>query len=512
MTGDDLIAAMACAPGMGARSIIRVSGRGVSDILGALSLREQMPTFSKVESGLAPGISNDNSVRDFITPSLTLRVSSPVLKEPFAITTTVAHRFGGMCQTTLDGRSVAIPVNAYYWPHSRSFTGQPSVELHTIGSPLIGEALLNQVFQCGARPARKGEFTLRAFLTGHVDLVQAEAVLGAIDAADHEELDNALRQLAGGVSGRIREARSELLNLLADLEAGLDFVDEDIVFVSPSQVLARLNAARDVVADLLLQSQNRMHAAINQRVVLAGDPNSGKSTLFNRLVGNDTAIVSPIAGTTRDYLKSRVAWSGHEFELVDTAGWENQDCGIEGEAQDLRTEQVHDSDLLVWCVACDATAVEQTSSLGRFREHVAKRPNALLAITKTDLAANDRETVADIRSSALVDCSDKVPQVVLSARTGEGLEQLLNLILNELAKQRRGSRDFIGSTAARASSSLLRADEALRQASSACQASLGDEVVAVEIREALDALGEIVGAVVTDDLLDRIFSRFCIGK
>lgn len=512
MTGDDLIAAMASAPGMGARSIIRVNGRGVSQVLDALSLRGQMPSFSKSESGLYQKIRNDNSVRDLVSPSLTLRVSSSVLQEPHVTATTVAHRFDGMCRITLSGRAVEILVSAYYWPHSRSFTGQPSVELHTIGSPLIGEALLNLVFQCGARPARKGEFTLRAYLAGHVDLVQAEAVLGAIDAADHEELDNALRQLAGGVSGRIREARSELLNLLADLEAGLDFVDEDIVFVSPAQVFARLNAARDVVADLLLQSQNRMHAATKQRVVLVGDPNSGKSTLFNRLVGNDTAIVSPIAGTTRDYLKSCVAWRGQEFELVDTAGWENQDRGIEGEAQDLRTEQVHDSDLLVWCVACDANAAEQTSSFHRFAEHVAERPNALLAITKTDLAASNRETVDGIRSSALADCRDKVPQVALSARTREGLERLLDLILNELAKQRRGSRDFIGSTAARASSSLLRADEALRQASSACQASLGDEVVAVEIREALDALGEIVGAVVTDDLLDRIFSRFCIGK
>ncbi len=474
MVTDDLIAAIASAPGGGARSLIRISGARARDTLNALLDRDA----DLKQSNKSPG---------------------------------GAHRVQGASEVTLDGHRVTVSVSAYCWPSSRSFTGQPSAELHVAGSPAISEALLSRVFQCGARPARKGEFTLRAFLAGHIDLMQAEAVLGAIDAADHEELGNALRQLAGGVSGRIREVRSELLNLLADLEAGLDFVDEDISFVSQAEVLSRLGAVRETVANLLQQSQDRMHLATTQRVVLVGDPNSGKSTLFNRLVGIDAAIVSPVAGTTRDYLRTRVTWRHSEFELVDTAGWEQAGAGIDGEAQGLRTEQVRDSDLLIWCIARDAIESDAAASLGRLEDYLRDRPNALLVITKCDLVSPQAGSGVE-KTPHPTNHDRAASQLELSALSGNGLERLLDAIQKELAQQRLGSRDFIGSTAARASISLRRSHDALTQAISACEASLGDEVVAVEIHDTLDALGEIVGAVVTDDLLDRIFSRFCIGK
>ncbi len=475
MTSDELIAAMACAPGIGGRSIIRLSGRGMFDVLDSLMLER------------------------------------PRLGEQSEYQSHRAYRIVGRSQIKLEGQPITVNVSAYCWPSSRSFTGQPSAELQVAGSPAICESLLNRVFQYGARPARKGEFTLRAFLAGHVDLMQAEAVLGTIDAADHEELGNALRQLAGGVSGRIRELRSELLNLLADLEAGLDFVDEDISFVSQADVLTRLGAVQETVVDLLKQSQDRMHLATTQRVVLVGDPNSGKSTLFNRLVGTDAAMVSPVAGTTRDYLRGRVTWRGTEFELIDTAGWERIDAGIDGEAQSLRTEQVRDSDFLIWCIASDTNAVERAESLRRFEDHLRDRPNAVLAITKCDLTSPGPASHGGSETAHASDC-EGASQVELSALTCEGIDRLLDKIHDELAQQRRGSRDFIGSTAARASTNLHRAQNALTQAIAACDCSLGDEVVAVEIHDTLDALGEIVGAVVTDDLLDRIFSRFCIGK
>ncbi|MCA9067602.1 MAG: hypothetical protein KDA84_01680, partial [Planctomycetaceae bacterium] len=185
---DDTIAALASAPGAAARGILRISGPEVRSVLA--------------------------------------RVINPVLAENGS---RLPKRFAG--EMRLGGDGSALPVHVMFWPTNRSYTGQPLGEIHTIGSPPLLEQALSVLFQTGVRPARPGEFTLRAFLAGRLDLMQAEAVLGVIDAHDHQELETALQQLGGGISGRIAEVRSDLLDLLSDLEAGLDFVEEDIEFV-----------------------------------------------------------------------------------------------------------------------------------------------------------------------------------------------------------------------------------------------------------------------------------------
>ncbi len=211
-----------------------------------------------------------------------------------------------------------LPVEIWLWPTARSYTRQPLAEIHLPGSSPLVELVIEQLLTAGARLAQPGEFTLRAYLAGRLDLLQAEAVLGLIDARDDSSFQAALAQLAGGFSAPLETLRSELLDLLADLEAGLDFVDEDIEFVSNAKVQERLAQAEAQVAALLQRLALRDAQQRMPRVVLLGSPNAGKSQLFNALIGSASAIVSPIAGTTRDYLRGPCDCDGLLVELIDT--------------------------------------------------------------------------------------------------------------------------------------------------------------------------------------------------
>jgi tRNA modification GTPase len=390
-----------------------------------------------------------------------------------------------------------LPVLLYLWPTGRSYTGQPVVEIHAPGSPPLLEAVLADLFARDVRPASAGEFTLRAFLAGRIDLVQAEAVLGVIDAADTQHLTAALRQLAGGVSGRIAQLRSRLMDLLADLEAGLDFVEEDIQFVSRDEVIRRITAAEAAIDELLAQCNSRMQSTGRVRIVLAGLPNAGKSTLFNELVGCDAALISRTAGTTRDYLRGTVDWQGLAVELIDTAGWEaeSQRGGTAQVAQTLGQNQWQQADLILWCSACDLGPSEQQ--------------------LEADLLASlrrDGRPLLFVRTKADLDVAGCASGLAVSAVSRQGLDDLTAECVRTLSGPRGGSSDLIGTTAARCRESLAHSRQSLSRAHMTTECRMGDELLAVEIREAVDHLGRILGTVYTDDILDRIFSRFCIGK
>ena len=422
------------------------------------------------------------------------------------------------------GLPVDCPAILHLWAGSKSYTGQPMAELHVPGSPPLVELVLSKVYALGARPARPGEFTLRAFLAGKVDLAQAEAVLGVIDAFDHEELSTALRQLAGGLSGLILGLRNELAELLADLEAGLDFVEEDIEFISQPEIARRLTTAIETIGGLLSRVDERSQSTGTKRVALAGLPNAGKSTLFNALNPKASAIVSDVAGTTRDYLACRIDCNGMSIELIDTAGWEVDESGIGHVAQRFRSEQVTEADLVVWCSARDLDFRNRRIDDSLRREIGQNRP-VLEIQTRADLLGcelpvgrNKPRAVPAVGMSENVNDAGtalglfRPTPMSVSAVTGEGLDRLVATIAERLGEQRRGSRQFVDSTAARSRDSLVRARDSLDRANESASAGLGDELTSLEIRDALDALGEIVGAVYTDDLLDRVFSRFCIGK
>lgn len=450
---DDPIAALASAPGPAARGILRISGEGSREAVAEVFVADDEQRWASAR---------------------------------------IAARHPGRLR--LSGLGISLPAAAYLWPTVRSYTGQPLVELHLPGSPPLLEAALAALYRNGVRPARPGEFTLRAFLAGRLDLVQAEAVLGVIDAADHRELDVALRQLAGGISGRLTDLRSDLLSLLADLEAGLDFVDEDIEFVSRSEVVRRLSEARDALDVLLADVSDRWRDGDRLRVVLAGLPNAGKSTLFNALVGSDRAIVSSTAGTTRDWLTAEIELAGRTIDLIDTAGWEHAGDDLSTAMQSLRAEQLDRADLILWCTAADAS-IEYRELALRLRQPFEVK--TIEVLTKRDLLPHEAS-------------SRREPTV--SAVTGEGLDELRDLLGEELALPRSASRQMIGSTAARGRESLASARDALTAALTAAGEDLGDEILSAELRLALSGLAAVLGVVYTDDVLDVIFSRFCIGK
>ena len=220
----------------------------------------------------------------------------------------------------VDGFTAPVPCDLYIWPSARSYTRQPAVEIHTVGSPPVLEAMLRTLCRRGAKLAAPGEFTLRAFLAGRIDLTQAEAVLGVIDAGDRRALGVAIAQLAGGLGRPLGELREGLLDLLAHLEAGLDFVEDDIEFISCDELVRQLTAAADTLRNLATRTTARSVLRDTVRVVLVGRPNAGKSSLFNALLAEQAAIVSPVAGTTRDYLIGELAIGDVRLELVDTAG------------------------------------------------------------------------------------------------------------------------------------------------------------------------------------------------
>lgn len=415
--------------------------------------------------------------------------------------------------------TITLPVDVWLWPGTRSYTGEPAAEFHLPGSPPLAEALLEELCRKGARPARAGEFTLRAFLAGRIDLLQAEAVLGVIDATDDVQLSSALSQLAGGLSGRIAALHQSLLSDLADLEAGLDFVDEDIAFVHRDQLRARLTAAATTLEQLLQQASDRLEARSQARMILAGLPNAGKSTLFNALAGRDAALVSAERGTTRDWLRVETEWDGCRVELVDTAGWDAGPDRLAAAVQRAGAEALQTADLVVWCTAADATGPERALSEQRCTVCAPSNTPVICVTTKADLvlAATGFNTLSPAGEGAAAEATRSAHEgrsedLLVSAHSGAGLQELRTAIIRRLDWRGQHVGELLGSTAARCRGSLRGAWQAIGRAAALVDAAAGDELIAIELRTALEQTGQVAGQVTTDDLLDRIFSRFCIGK
>lgn len=458
---DDTIVALASPAGPAVRGIVRVSGGAVAGLIAGV--------FEPDDAGCA--------WRDARR----------------------AARYEGRLR--IPAFNTPVPAALMFWPTARSYTGQPMAELHTFGAPPLLDALIERLLECGARHANRGEFTMRAFLAGRIDLVQAEAVLGVIDAADHEELHQALHQLGGGITESLAGVRTEILTLLGDLEAGLDFVEEDIEFISAKDICRRLSRCQAILDTLSDDAAERLPSGYRTRVVLAGLPNAGKSTLFNRLVGSQAAIVSPVAGTTRDYLNATVEFGRLDAELIDTAGWEAAVGLVMEKAQQLRAGQVRAGDLIVWCRSSvlDSADIDLDE---RLRQQLITAELPLLNIrTQCDRVGPGEDGLAS--------WEDWLP---VSAETGDGLELLRSTVADRIARSCQSRSELVSSTAARCRDGIRRAISAIAAAGSAAESRAGDEIVAMELRTALQEIAVIMGEVYTDDILDHIFSNFCIGK
>ncbi|HZZ29618.1 MAG TPA: GTPase [Pirellulales bacterium] len=465
---DDTIAAVATASNPAARGIVRLSGPQAVEIIS----------------------------RCFV--ALHSNADWTRLKQPTAISGHVSgNRLPG---SSANNQPLQLPADLFLWPTTRSYTRQPLAEIHSIGSPPLLQTLLQAVCNAGARLAEPGEFTLRAFLAGRLDLTQAEAVLGVVDAANRQQLHAALEQLAGGLSHPLQQLRSNLLNLLADLEAGLDFVEDDIRFITSDELKHRLADAAMQMEITGRQLDNRTAGAGLPRVVLLGWPNVGKSSLFNALLESAAALVSPQAGTTRDYLVAVINAAGLPIELIDTAGMMSEGESRRPEdvaAQSASEHQQGQADLQLLCL--DATRAANDWEQAEI-QRVKSYSNTLIILTKCDAPAQ-------------ANCME--PAIRTSSHSGQGLNQLRRAIRAALAAQ-PNEAGVVAGTAARVRESLRLANEALLRAQrlvgSAEVHQAAEELLAAELRLALGELGKVVGAVYTDDLLDCIFSRFCIGK
>ncbi|MBO4647211.1 MAG: tRNA uridine-5-carboxymethylaminomethyl(34) synthesis GTPase MnmE [Lentisphaeria bacterium] len=407
---------------------------------------------------------------------------------------------GKVCRKADDPGS-GEPCLAVYMPGPASYTGEDTVELHCHGGAFAPRRLLQAVFQAGARPAGPGEFTKRAFLNGKMDLAQAEAVADLIAAKNESAARLAERQLSGRIGNEIRAFRATLTRLLAEFESRLDFSEEDLDWETPERCLAELDSVLEAVRKMIRSAARGVILREGVRVVIAGQPNAGKSSLLNALLGFDRAIVTEIPGTTRDTLEETVSLRDIPVRLTDTAGLRDAaDDPVEKLGIRRSLESLRGAECVFWVL--DASTLENAESAAASLLRNRPQDRTVIAVwNKTDLPGSP-ETLPDLPG---------LPSVRISALNGTGLDALLDLFSELVWRNAPGTESSDCEVSARHA-------ELLTEAETVLQRSLHEvgqqswELAAFSLREALAALGTITGETVSPDILDEIFSRFCIGK
>ncbi len=387
---------------------------------------------------------------------------------------------------------------ALYFPAPHSYTGEHVLELQGHGSPVVVEALIGRAVALGARRAQPGEFTQRAYLNGKLDLAQAEAVADLIDAASEAAARAALRSLEGEFSVQVRSLGTALAALRVQVEAAIDFAEEEIEVLPDLALREQLEAAvRQLAALRAISGQGRLLTE-GMTIVIAGPPNAGKSTLLNRLAGHEAAIVTPLPGTTRDVLRERIQLDGMPLHLLDTAGLRAQP-GDAIEAEGIRRAEaaLARADRILFVI--DAAADPGASAYEAQRARLPAQVPVTLVFNKIDLCVS-----AVGRPAAGID------SIRVCARTGEGLETLRSHLKARMGFAHGGEGAI--SARARHLEGLARCAGHLHAAVQQLAQRCARELVAEELRRAQLALGEIIGSESSDELLGRIFGSFCIGK
>ncbi len=403
---------------------------------------------------------------------------------------------------------VTIPANAVLFRPPRSYTGQELVELHVAGSPAVLEMALTACLQAGARLAEPGEFTARAFLTGRMDLVAAEAVAARIAAASDTQLAAAQQLAAGTLADRARGAAADLAEVLGLVEAGIDFADEPIEFINEQALHHRLAALRDSIGDLLARSLDMRRLETLPRVALLGPANVGKSSLLNRLSGLDRSICSGAAGTTRDVLSAAVDTPAGQVMLLDGPGLGPPLGPVDEMAQQAWLRALAQADLLL--LVLDARRVYHQGQAPAARDLVEPAVREVLDRRPYMVVLNKRDLLDETQQDEVAGRfeRDNGPAAhMICAVTGDGCEQLREAIGDRVGGSPTAGEGRIVLTA-RHGEALTRTIEAIDAAGRESEA----ELIALHLREAMTAVGQITGQVTTEDLLERVFSKFCIGK
>jgi tRNA modification GTPase len=469
----DTICAVATPVGEGGIGIIRISGPDSLSIASRfIRIRSGLPlcTIESHRLHLADILRVDASVSD-----ASLRVLAPI--------------------------DEALVV---YMKAPRSYTAEDVIEIHAHGSQAVLAMISESCVQAGCRLAIPGEFTKRAFLNGRLDLSQAEGVLATIKATSEQSLAIAQRHLRGDLKKEVDQLRSRLLAMLAQLEAGIDFVEEDIEFVGRDELKKALRETADVVGAALNSSRTGRVLREGARVVIVGRPNVGKSSLLNRLLGDSRAIVTNIPGTTRDLIEETVHFDGCTLSLVDTAGLRDTSDEIEREGMRRTEEAVRDADLLI--IVIDANDLAQVAPI--FDIPMFDGRKFVVVLNKIDLLTSGQ--VEGL--SAYLSLPDDVVSLPISTVTGEGLKTLREIITDRVGLRILEPAQSVTITNIRHQEILLRCRDYLAKALESIESGTPQECVGVDLRGAADALGEITGAITSDEVLNRIFSQFCIGK
>lgn len=443
----DTIAAIATAPGEGAIAVIRVSGPKAFEVAGSI--------FSRPVEGFKTHTAHYGEIR----------------------------KADG---TVLDSVLLLVMKG----PHS--YTGEDSVEISCHGGQLVTRRVLERIFEAGARPARPGEFSLRAFLNGKIDLAQAEAVQELIAAKSELALENAEKQLQGALSEKVRQFQRELTEIAAILEAWVDFPEEGLEFASMEEIVENVERVCQEMARLkaTFHDGKMLHEGFS--LCLLGSPNVGKSSLMNALLGKERAIVTEIPGTTRDLLEEDLRLGTLHFKLIDTAGVRKTEEVVEQEGIRRTQAAMAEADLILLVLDASRPLSEEDRELMRS----APKDKRIVVWNKVDLASP----------------SEKIDAVCISAKEKVGLEELKETIHKTIWQNGTPAKDEVLITQLRHFQALANAITSCRAVIGGLRAGVSAEFVAADMRAALNELGTIVGTNVTEDILNAIFAKFCLGK
>lgn len=456
MYKEDTIAAVATPPGEGGIAIVRISGPDAEQIVGTIFCQDNGSNGRLKSHALYYG-----KIRDPRSDAVLDEVLVTVMREP------------------------------------RSYTGETVVEVHCHGGVFLVREILRLILSQGARHAEPGEFTKRAFLNGRIDLAQAEAVLDLIQARTQEGINLAVKQVEGGISDWVDGMRDALLDCMVQVEAAIDFPEEEIELLQRDQLNQKINRLRVKILEILSTYEWGRLYREGARVCICGRPNVGKSSLLNTLVGEERVIVTPVPGTTRDVVEESLNLGGLPVVLWDTAGLRESEDPIEMIGVDLSRRYIDKADLVILVLdGSDELTADDESLL---REIDKKK---MIVLNKDDLPPNlNRKALEPFQTAGIYS---------VSAKLGSGVEALKNGLRDMLLGVNGEAPIVI--TNLRHKSALSRCENALNNVQKSLCEKQPAEFVAVDLNDAKEALEEIIGKVDNEDILERIFSQFCIGK
>lgn len=469
------------------------------------SATEHLDTIAAIAT--PPGIGGISVIR--ISGKDSIRIADNIFKGNISLTSAPTHtvhhgRVVDRSHQTID------EVLATVFREPQSYTGENSVEISCHGGLVVIKNILSRILECDVRHAGPGEFTKRAFLNGKIDLAQAEAVADLIFAESEQAAYASLQQLEGKLSSYVKSIRDQLMHTVSMLELSLDFAEEDIVIAAREEHLKNIDSSLQLIKHALETYSTGRIIREGLKVCLIGKPNTGKSSLLNAILGTRRAIVTHIPGTTRDFIEESMNVKGNMIRFVDTAGLRDTADIIEREGIDFSLSHVSSSDIV--CDVIDVSTVDFIedfiqNDLSWLKDHSVNASRIIFVLNKSDLVSEHLQKIVNSMKNADVDF------FITSALHRTGIDEMLDWIsmyARDMSRKTIASDVMV--TNSRHALCLQKAEENLHRSKKAIEDNLTEEFIALEIRETCDALGEIIGEVTSEDILNNIFSRFCIGK